>query len=302
MRLRALDDSLEKALSGFVSTNKGLVMFVLGAMLSTAVLAGCTSPALRQDSPPRQDVLLSEQVDLTRLLDLCSQRLKINLEYDPAIVKGAITFRFTEPISDTELWVLTNRLLASHGFTTVQMSGEKTLSVVKLSDAGGLARIETDLAGTVAGFVRVIRAVRNRSAKEVVATIQLVLSKPGGSVTQAEGSDFVVIGDLKPHVERALELLAAADVSRSASVVEEVEARFVPASELVTLVDRVLTTQWGLDPGSATGKLIATPDEKRVLVIAPATLLPRIQDLLDRFDRREAQSTVTYAPRESRIM
>ena len=31
--------------------------------------------------------LLSEQVDLARLLDLCSQRLKLNLEYDPAVVR-----------------------------------------------------------------------------------------------------------------------------------------------------------------------------------------------------------------------
>jgi len=272
-------------------------MFVLGALLSTALFAGVRTLVQPQESQERSEVLLSEQVDLAQLLDLCSQRLKINLEYDPAVVKGTITFRFTEAISDADLWVLTNRLLASHGFTTVQMAGEDTLSVLKLADAGGFARIETDASAARAGFIRVMRSVRNRSAKELVAALQLVLSKPGGSVSHAEGSDYVVIGDLKPHVERALELLAAVDVPRSANVVEEVEASFVPASELVTLVDRVLTTQTGLDPGSPTGRLIATPDEKRILVIAPAVLLPRILDLLDRFDRREAQSTVTYAPK-----
>src|SRR5262249_5432526 len=71
----------------------------------------------------------------------------------------------------------------------------------------------------------------------------------------------------------------------------------LPATELVTLVDRVLTTQTGIDPGAPTGKVIATPDEKRVLVIAPTAIAPRILDLLEHFDRREAQTTSTYSPR-----
>jgi type II secretory pathway component GspD/PulD (secretin) len=249
-------------------------------------------------SPTQDGSLLTEQVDLARLLDLCAQRLKLNLEYDPAVVKGTITFRFAEAVSDDQLWVLTNRLLSTHGFTTVATAGEKTLSVVKLADAAGQARIEEgDPALAAAGFVKVLRRVERRSAKDLVAPLQLVLSKPGGSVSPAEGSDLLVIADLKPQVLKALEVLALLDVAKDASALQEFEAKHLPATELVTLVDRVLTTQTGLDPGAPTGKVIATPDEKRVLIIAPPAIAPRLLDLLEHFDRREAQSTVTYSPR-----
>lgn len=256
-------------------------------------------PRQEARAPPSQEgSLLSEQVDLVRLLDLCAQRLKLNLEYDPAVVKGTITFRFADAVDDEHLWTLTNRLLASHGLTTVQTAGEKTLSVVKLAEAAGLARIEdSEPSSAIAGFVKVLRKVEHRAAKDLVAPLQLVLSKPGGSVSPAEGSDLLVIADLKPQLLKALEVLKLLDVAKDASLLQEVEAKHLPATELVTLVDRVLTTQSGIEPGAPTGKVIATPDEKRVLVIAPPALAPRILDLLEHFDRREAQTTVTYAPK-----
>jgi type II secretory pathway component GspD/PulD (secretin) len=242
--------------------------------------------------------VLAEQVDLARLLDLCASRLHLNLEYDPATVKGAITFRFPTAIPDQDLWTLTNRLLAAHGFTTVQMAGEKTLSVVKLAEAAGVARIEDgDPAASTAGFVRVVRRAQNRPSKELLAPLQLVLSKPGGSATQAEGSDLLVVADLKPQLLKALEVLALIDVPRSVAVVEEVEAKHLKATELTTLVERVLMTQSGVDAGGSPGKLIAAPDERRILVIAPQAQVARILDLIDRFDQKEAQSTVTYAPK-----
>ena len=242
--------------------------------------------------------LLSEQIDLTRLLDLCAARLKLNVEYDPAIVKGTITFRFTEAISDEHLWTLTNRLLAGHGFTTVQMAGERTLSVVKLSEAAGQARIEEGVPSTaMAGFVRVLHRVKARSAKELVAPVQLLISKPAGSVTHAEGSDLLLIADLKPQVLKALEILALLDVPRDSSSLNEYSTEHLPATELVTLVDRVLTTQAGLDATAPGAKLVATPDERRVLIVAAPTQVARIVDLLKRFDQREAQTTITYAPK-----
>jgi len=242
--------------------------------------------------------LLAEQIDLARLLDLCASRLKLNVEYDPAIIKGTITFRFSEAVSDEQLWTLTNRLLASHGFTTVQMAGERTLSVVKLSEAAGQARIEAgDPSSAMSGFVRVLHRARARAAKELVAPVQLLLSKPAGSVTQAEGSDLLIIADLKPQVLKALEILALLDVPRDSSSLTEYPTEHLPATELVTLVDRVLTTQAGLDATTPGAKLVATPDERRVLIVAAPSQVARIVDLLKRFDQREAQTSITYAPK-----
>ncbi len=274
------------------------------AIQSTARAQDASPPASAPASPQTIDAndaersLLAEQIDLARLLDLAASRLKLNIEYDPAVVKGTLTFRFSQAITDEQLWTLTNRLLASHGFTTVQMAGEKTLSVVKLADAVGQARIEgSDPLLASAGFIRVMRRRQHRAAKDLIAPLQLVLSKPGGSVLQAEGSDLLVIADLKPQALKALELLDLLDVPRDASALEEFAVQHLAATELVTLVDRVLTTQVGLEPGSPTGKLVATPDERRVIIVAPRAQIARITDLLKRFDQREVQTTATYAPK-----
>lgn len=287
------------------SPAKGRSLALLAATVSFASLTATAAASANLAQAPAaatsasdEGSLLSEQIDLARLLDLCAARLKLNLEYDPAVVKGTITFRFTEAVSDEQLWTLTNRLLASHGFTTVQMAGEKTLSVVKLAEAAGVARIEdSEPSLASAGFVRVLRRIEHRPAKELVSAVQLVLSKPGGSVTQAEGSDFLVLADLKPQVMKALKVLDLLDAPRDSSALEEYLSEHLPATELVTLVDRVLTTQAGLDASGAAGKLVATPDERRVLIVAPLAQVPRIVDLLKRFDQREAQTTQTYAPK-----
>ena len=55
---------------------------------------------------------LSGQVELPRLVDLCAQRLGLNIEYDAGALRGSVTLRLGAGVSDEELWLLTNRVLA----------------------------------------------------------------------------------------------------------------------------------------------------------------------------------------------
>src|SRR5947207_3725220 len=58
---------------------------------------------------------LAGQVELARLVDLAAQRLHLSVDYDAAVLKGAMTLRLDGTLSDTELWTLVNRLLAVRG-------------------------------------------------------------------------------------------------------------------------------------------------------------------------------------------
>jgi hypothetical protein len=89
-----------------------------------------------------QEVSLSGQVELPRLIDLAAQRLHLNIEYDAAALKMMVTLRIDRGLSDQELWFLVSRVLAARGFTTVRAPGEWSYSVVKLADAGNLARLQ----------------------------------------------------------------------------------------------------------------------------------------------------------------
>src|SRR5262245_38103854 len=97
---------------------------------SLVAFVACTNvrASLAQD----KNVMLSEQMELARLVDIAAQRLKVNIEYDATLLKGSVTLRLGAGISDAELWDLTNRLLAARGFTTVMPPGrDGVLSVVR---------------------------------------------------------------------------------------------------------------------------------------------------------------------------
>jgi hypothetical protein len=103
--------------------------------------------ATAQVVPPSGPIAPASQIDLPRLVDLCSQRLGLRIDYDPALVKGQVTLRIPDALSDEELWALTNQLLAQRGFTTVRASGAQTLSVIKAADAPQVARVESGRPG-----------------------------------------------------------------------------------------------------------------------------------------------------------
>lgn len=105
----------------------------------------CTSLSRGQSAEPseprKSTSSLSGQLELPRLLDLCSDRLKVTIDYDPASVKGSITLRLPTGLSDQELWDLTNRLLAARGLTTVRMPGNNLFGVVKIADAAAVSKV-----------------------------------------------------------------------------------------------------------------------------------------------------------------
>ncbi len=191
---------------------------------------GCAVLVVAQPSGPAlpATVTLSEQVDLARLVDLAAQRLKMNLEYDSSQLKGTVTLRLGAGISDQELWHLTNRLLATRGFTTIRTPGhDNVLSVVRVDAASGLARVEPALgydavpAAPSAGFVIVSRELLHRTTKEkdFLDAVRQVLSKSSGGGTSGSvggnlnvlGTDRILIADLSGRVEQALALIALLD-------------------------------------------------------------------------------------------
>ncbi len=106
----------------------------LAAGFALAVFASAPALALQ----PAPLVTPAGQVELARLVDLASQRLSLNIEYDASVLRGSATLRLDAGLSDDELWTLTNRVLASRGFTTVRAPGDAAYSVVRLADAAAI--------------------------------------------------------------------------------------------------------------------------------------------------------------------
>lgn len=242
---------------------------------------------------------LPVQVEMSRLVDLAAQRLHISVDYDPAALKGAVALRLDSSLSDTELWALTNRLLAARGFTTIRTTAsESAYSVVKLSEAPNLAPAsERQATDSIApGFNVVITRLQHRPAKEIGDTISKVLSKPGGSITPLGDAGLVMIADLSPRVDQALDLIKLLDVPTSV-VTREISVHNLAAPALATLITQVSAKRELVAGEKVPGEVLPGPGGATVLLICPSEREPYWKDLISSLDQRETVSTQSYQPR-----
>ncbi|MCC6675510.1 MAG: hypothetical protein IT436_00065, partial [Phycisphaerales bacterium] len=244
-----------------------------------------------------EDVSLAGQVDLGRLVDLAAQRLKLNIEYNPADLKGQVTLRTEAGITDEELWPLLNRLLASRGFTTVQLPGRSAYSVVKLSEVANLPRAETVTGEVAAGFRTVVVRSHHRSAKELADSLSKVLSKPGGNITPLGDDGLLIISDLSAGVDAATALLEQLDTPGPGAIVEEIPVRNLSAQQLATLITQVTAKRDSLGVQKVPGDVVPSPDGQSVLLVCPEDSAPFWREQIAQLDRRDQAETVTYSPR-----
>lgn len=278
----------------------GRRVVVLLAGLGALVVSGSGSGAFAQEQPVRSATALSlaGQIELARLVDLASQRLHLNIDYDESALKGTVTLRLGGSVSDDELWLLVNQLLASRGFTTVR-GDAGTLSVVKLADAQGLAHVAIEPAqGQVnsAGFTTVAARVQYRPVKEIMDALGVILSKPGGKVQALPGTSLVLISDLSPRTERALAVLAKLDTPDAAVALERVPAANLPASQLATLVAQVQSKVEAAGGQAMKGELLPGPDGASLLLMAPREQVEAWKNLIASLDQRQPVETRTYSP------
>ncbi len=277
------------------------------AVVATIILVGhgagprCLASEPQQTAgPPRTQ--LQGEVDLARLVDLCAQRLDLTVEYDASVLKGKVTLRLTESLTDAELWDLTNRVLGLRGFTTVRLrgaDGREMLSVVRLADAAGLAEL-ADLDGGAAapsGFTAVVVPVEHQPVKETSEALKAVLSRTGSTVAPLGNSNLLLIADLRPRVEQALELLKSIDVPGAASVVERVELAHLPATRLAAILTSITAARDLVEGRTTQGRVVAEPGDRAVVLIAPPSEAEQWRSLIERFDQVPPVETRTYSPR-----
>ena len=235
------------------------------ALILAVQMAAVSSAA---QSPP--SVELAKDVELARLVDLCAEKLLIKVKYEPGQLVGTVPL--AEGHSDLELWTLTNQALVSRGLTTVQKPGDAALTVVKLEDAGGLARLEVDdLAKSMAGYVKVLHRLRYASPEDVLPTIQKALSEPAGVVSALGRTNSIELADLRPSLDQVFQLLKFLDTAPRTTGNETFRVfsiRNRSALELAELLNRLSGTGY-LSPQEP------APSEQS----SPSTAQPRLDSL-----------------------
>ncbi len=243
---------------------------------------------------------LSGEIELARLVDLCAQRLGLKIEYDAKTVQGAtVTPRLGESVTDDELWALTNQLLATRGLTSIQPPGqEEVLSIVKLTDAAGLARVEQVVPPeTLAGFATVVVQVEHRPVKDVIEAMKPLLVKPGATMTALGDDGRILLSALRPRINQILWLLESFDLPGAETIIRVIPAQYVNATQLASSVTAAVTARNTMDRDSLVGKLSPQSGSEAVVLVAPEHEVQTWLELLAQFDRRQAVETRSYAPR-----
>ena len=268
------------------------------ALMLLCAAVCCVATLGAERVPPR--IELQGEIDIARLVDLCAQRLNLTLDYDASVLKGKVTLRLTESLSDNELWELTNRVLGLRGFTTVQLPGDHgrdVLSVVRLADAAGLAQVVDPGAGGRAGFVAVVRRVEHQPVKDVVEALKSVLSKQGSSVSAVGSTDLILVTDLRDRVDQAMALLDVLDQPGPVSVVERIDLAHLPATRLAAMLTSITAARDLVEGRTSKGRVVAEPGDRAVILIAPPDEANGWRSLVERFDQVPPVETRTYSPR-----
>jgi len=215
-------------------------MWIFSLAVCLALQAPETSRAAQ--SPPSAE--LQNNVELARLVDLCAERLQIKVKYVPEQLLGTVPL--VEGHSDLELWALANEALVSRGYTTIQKPGEAALTVVKLDEAGSLARVEEDerLKG-FAGYIKVLHRLSYASPEDVLPTIKKALSGSAGLASALGKTNSIVLADLRSNLDqvfRLLEFLDSVPHSNGSESFRVFSIRNRSALELAELLNRLSGT------------------------------------------------------------
>lgn len=272
--------------------------FVPIVLCSVAISLQCVQHTSAQLPTPTQDIALAGQIELSRLIDISAERLRIRIDYDAASLKANATLRISDALSDAELWALTNQLLAQRGFTTVRAPGGQSISVVKSTEAAGLASLQSaaDESPGQPGFVTLVVSAKHRPVKDIVDALRPLLSKAGGSVTPLGESRLIILSDLAARINEYQSILDRIDVAGPKAVVEEVTARNIAPSVLAAAVMQVALKRDQLGVAKLTGEVIPSPSGTGVVMITTEQSVQQWRELVALFDEREGIELVTYTP------
>jgi len=274
----------------------GWHLHAVAGMTALVLGGGIVAAQDRKPVPTETWAIVDREQDLAELLDTASLAIGMPIEYVRADVAGTVSVRLPGPVSVDVLWEFVNRTLAGRGLITVQQAGSSALSVVKLADAMPLARLEESMRGARAGFVKVIAQLAHERTDSVNEAVKLVLTK-SGTTTAFKDSRSILVADLRANVIQAQRVIAQLDESVDDMNVIEVAVKHSSPTALAALIDRITNSKKAVFGDKGKGAVLALPEAKRVLIVAPSLELDVWRGLIDQFDRAEPVTTINYSPR-----
>lgn len=271
------------------------------AAFSTLVLLPARAQDPGQGTAIRPDLLIhltTDRVPLRELLGALASASGLMLDLGGREVIGTIEVASDERgVTVEQLWRVVNEQLAANALAIVQRPGHEALSLVKLSEAAGLARIEPDgVVGAHAGYVRVLYRALAREPRALATALAELMPKERTAAIALDAAGHLAIAGLRGDVEQALVALALLDGPRVELATIDIPVANASPTAIAGRLEQIVQKQ---TPSGARplGWFFASPETSSILVGAPVEEMPRWRELIERFDAATAFATRHYVPR-----
>jgi len=260
-----------------------------GAVLTLSCAIGTSGlPAWAQDPAAGQANLNFVGADIESVVKAIGHFTGRTFIIDPR-VKGSINLVSEKPVSKAEAFNLLTSVLRLQGYAVV--AGDGYTKVVPEADAKLQAGpIQT---GAVRGdqVATQIFRLNYESAQNLVTVLRPLIS-PNNTINANVGNNSLVITDYADNLKRLSKIIAALDAPASADV-DIIPIKHAIASDIATMVSRLLDQGGGVAPGLDAGRvtLLADPRTNAVLVRAPSTARATLaKSLIAKLDQPTAQA------------
>lgn len=252
-------------------------------------------PYAQEDPPGVRWYLTGEEMDLVDVLNACATGLGVTVDYDRSQVQGKVTIQAEDGLSPEDFWTQTNRLLVSRKLASIHAPGEESIAIVPIDQAAKLARIESDPAAALAGFVKTLRNLHHAEPEKAAEVVKQILSAEGSQVMALPASRQILLAGLKPQVVEALSVLALLDTAAPPAV-EAIPLSYSTPAAMASLLERVDKAIGQVSRRAPEGVAIADAGTSSILVIAPEPELLWWREQIARFDRPQRAVTRNYSP------
>lgn len=251
----------------------------VGAM--TAVLCALSAPVFAHDPAADDATLNFVGADIESVIKAIGHYTNTTFIIDPR-VKGTLTLVAEKPVDKAHAYRLLISALRLQGFTVVVADGYT--KVVPESDAK-LQVGPTDVASVKGDQIATqIYHLNYESATNLLAVLRPLIS-PNNTINANIGNNTLVITDYADNLTRLGKIIAALDGPSNVDV-DVVPIKYAIASDIATMINRMLEPAGGGSPDGGKVTLTADPRTNAVLIKAPSVARANLaKSLINKLDQ-----------------
>jgi len=235
----------------------------LGVM--TAVLCALSAPVLAQNPGSDDATLNFVGADIESVIKAIGHYTNTTFIIDPR-VKGTLTLVAEKPVDKAHAYRLLISALRLQGFTVVVADGYTKV----VPEADAKLQVGPAEVGSVKGdqIATQIYHLNYESATNLLAVLRPLIS-PNNTINANIGNNTLVITDYADNLTRLGKIIAALDGPSNADV-DVVPVKNAIASDIATMINRMLEPAGGGSPDGGKVTLTADPRTNAVLIKAPS--------------------------------